>query len=267
MTKRVNSKETNGNQIETGGAAAWAESSKRPAGFRQTLAIGDVEYGFCWIPAGEFDMGSPESEEMRDSDEALCHVELTRGFWAFETLTPQALYEEIMGNNPSENRKDDFPVETTTWDDATSFCKALAKRLPKGVKATLPTEAQWEYACRAGTRTAFWYGDSSDSDKMNYGKYRYAEDMSPNSVKEYPANPWGLYDMHGNLWEWVLDWYGDYPKGPVVDPKGPDVGSVRVCRGGSWNNRGGACRSASRDWHAPNGKNQIIGFRFLLSCE
>jgi formylglycine-generating enzyme required for sulfatase activity len=138
----------------------WQNSAKRRAGARQTLKIGRAKYGFVWIPAGEFDMGSPESEENRVEIEKLHHVKLTKGFWTLETETTQALYQEVMGTNPSDSQGDDLPVETVSWDDATKFCAELTKRLPAGLTATLPTEAQWEYACRAGTKTAYWHGDS-----------------------------------------------------------------------------------------------------------
>ena len=151
----------------------WSESSTRPAGFRQTLTIGDAEYGFRWIPAGEFDMGSPGSEEGRRDDEVLYaevlhHVKLTRGFWASEVPTTQALYETVLGENPSFfSYGDDLPVNQVSWDDAVKFCETLTALLPKGLVATLPTEAQWEYACRAGTTTPYSFGDSLSDNQAN----------------------------------------------------------------------------------------------------
>ena len=152
----------------------WANSPSRESGTRQTLKIGNAEYGFCWIPAGEFDMGSPTTEEGRDSDETLHHVKLTHGFWMLETETTQALYREVMGSNPSKFKGDNLPVEKVSWYDAMKFCAELTNRLPEGLKASLPTEAQWEYACRAGTTTAYSFGDILNGDKANCdGNYPY----------------------------------------------------------------------------------------------
>jgi formylglycine-generating enzyme required for sulfatase activity len=296
----------NATQIETT-ASLWAEDSKRPAGLRQTLKIGGAEYGFCWIPAGEFEMGSPETEEYRYDDEVLHHVKLTRGFWMLETPTTQALYKEVIGKRPRRFEGDDLPVETVSWKDATKFCAALTKRLPKGVKASLPTEAQWEYACRAGTKTTYWHGNFADPEKMNYG----CNVGQTTPVKKYPANPWGLFDMHGNVWEWTSDYFGNYPTGSVIDPKGPNSVSDRVIRGGFWwfarafalflgvsdreihdgrlwfarvlmrlygvsdrVIRGGCWRyyarggrSAQRDGDSADVRSYLAGFRFLLSCD
>ena len=270
----------------------WRESPSREAGFLRMMKIGDAEYDFRWIPAGEFDMGSPAEEWPRYDDEVLHHVKLTHGFWFLETPTTQALYKEVMGTNPSEFKGDDLPVETVSWGDAMRFCQELTKRLPKGMTASLPTEAQWEYACRAGTRTAYWYGDEDDPNNMNYHTFNASiEKTTP--VKTYPANPWGLYDMHGNVGEWTLDHYGNYPKETVVDPRGPesappvyrsyggwdysgariepttDPDSVfdRVCRGGGWNYYSGRGGSATRHRLRPDAKLDYVGFRFLLSCD
>ncbi len=252
----------------------WANSPSRESGTRQTLKIGNAEYGFCWIPAGEFDMGSPTTEEGRDSDETLHHVKLTHGFWMLETETTQALYREVMGSNPSKFKGDNLPVEKVSWYDAMKFCAELTNRLPEGLKASLPTEAQWEYACRAGTTTAYSFGDILNGDKANcdgnypYGtstKGKYLQKTSP--VKSYAPNLWGLYDMHGNVWEWCLDYYGDYPTGTVVDPKGSNNASFRVLRGGGWDDFACYCRSAYRNWCDPGYRFSFLGFRFLLSCD
>ncbi|MBR0224928.1 MAG: SUMF1/EgtB/PvdO family nonheme iron enzyme [Thermoguttaceae bacterium] len=260
--------------LESSGAMKWSASTRRKAGTRQTLEIGSEEYGFCWIPAGEFDMGSPSSEEERDDDETLHHVKLTKGFWMLETPVTQSLYEEVMKENPSHFKGGNLPVECVSWDEANEFCEELTKRLPSGLRASLPTEAQWEYSCRAGTKTAFSFGNELNGDQANcdgnypYGssrKGKYLEKTSP--VKSYDPNACGLYDMHGNVWEWVLDYYGDYPTGTVVDPKGPDTASSRVIRGGGWGNSARYCRSANRYWRTPDIRNYRLGFRFLLSCD
>ena len=241
----------------------WESSPSRKAGTRQTLKIGNDEYGFVWIPAGDFDMGSPKSEDGRYENELLHHVKLTKGFWMLETEVPQSLYQKVMGTNTSKFKGDDLPVECVSWDDASKFCKELTTRLPGELKASLPTEAQWEYSCRAGAKTTYWYGDSADFGKMNYGDV--AGQTKP--VKSYVPNPWGLYDMHGNVWEWCLDYYGDYPSETVTDPKGPSNASDRVFRGGSWDRDAGYCRSASRLRNSSDYESLSLGFRFLLSCD
>lgn len=252
----------------------WSESSSRKAGTRQTLKIGSQEYGFCWMPAGEFDMGSPEMEKERWDNETLHHVKLTRGFWMLESPTPQSLYKAIMGENPSNFKGDNLPVETVSWYDAMKFCAELTKRLPQGLKASLPTESQWEYACRAGTTTPYSFGNVLNGDKANcdgnypYGtrkKGRYLGKTSP--LKSYAPNGWGLYDVHGNVWEWCLDYYGEYPTGTVVDPKGPDSASDRVIRGGGWGIYAGDCRSAIRCRDSSCHRSSRLGFRFLLVCD
>ena len=265
----------------------WSESSSRAAGYRQTLEIDSQEYGFCWIPAGEFEMGSPRSEQKAASknakkygvnwdfkEERQHHVKLTRGSWTLEIPTPQRLYKAIMGENPSYFKGDDLPVENVSYDDAMKFCAELTKRLPQGLKASLPTEAQWEYACRAGTTTPYSFGSVLNGDKANcngnypYGaekKGKYLGKTSP--VKSYAPNAWGLYDMHGNVWEWCLDYYGDYPTGTVVDPKGPDSASYRVIRCGGWGAYARHCRSAARGWNSSGFRDDDLGFRFLLVCD
>ena len=261
----------------------WGESPTRPAGFRQTIKIGDAEYGFRWIPAGEFDMGSPLSEQEEASanangihlcgfdDEILHHVKLTRGFWMLETPTTQALYQEVVGTNPSCFKGDDLPVETVSWREAVEFCEKLTRRLPEGVKASLPTEAQWEYAARAGTTTPYSFGSALNGDMANCdGEVPFGTDEKgpclgkTSPVKSYPANPWGLYDMHGDVFEWLLDYYGDYPTGTVVDPTGAKDPSYRVTRGGSWSVLARFCRSAFRCDSVSDNRVNDLGFRFLL---
>ena len=265
----------NENQNEND-VSLWREDPTRSAGSRQTLKIGDAEYGFCWIPPGEFDMGSPESEEGRRDDEILHHVRLTRGFWLLETEVTQALFKEVMKTNPSDYifMGDDLPVSNALFDDALAFCNVLTRLLPSGLKATLPTEAQWEYACRAGTKTPFWFGNTLNGDKANCNGYHpYGTDEkgrrleTPTPGKEYDPNPWGVYDAHGNVYEWVLDWYGEYPVGTAVDPVGPKSGSSRVVRSASCGDYAVNCRSASRRKVPPDSRLIFFGFRFLLSCD
>ena len=246
----------------------WEESSSRAAGTEHILLLKDQRYVFRWIPAGEFVMGSSNTD-WRFDREVPHRVKLTRGFWLLETPTTQTFYREIMGANPSRFKGSEFAVESVSWREAVEFCEALTKRLPDGLKATLPTEAQWEYACRAGTTTEWFFGDDYyDTEfQVNWSSDKWANrDVSPRRtpVKRFDPNAWGLYDMHGNVWEWQLDWFGDYPSEDETDPRGPDVGSRRVCRGGSWRDSVRLCRSAARNWHAPDNRYDILGFRVLL---
>ncbi len=246
--------------------AQWQDSSERKAGTRQTIKIGEENYGFVWIPAGEFDMGSPESEVLRNSGEKQIHVKLTRGFWMLETEVTQALYHEVTGTNPSYNNNPATPVERVTYDDVVKFCQELTERLPEGLTADLPTEAEWEYACRAGTTTTYNWGDQSDPTKANVGESKKGGATPP---KSYPANAWGLYDMHGNVSEWVRDWRAEsyvdeYGSETVVDPKGPKEGVDRVTRGGSWGVYALVCRSAYRYWRVPNDSENDLGARIVL---
>ena len=236
------------------------------AGERMTLTINDVEYAFRWCPAGTFMMGSPEGERWRKSNETQHQVTLSRGFWMLETEVTQGIWESVTGNNPSEVKGIKLPVENVSWHD----CQAYIKKLndlgvaPAGFKFSLPTEAQWEYACRAGTTTAYHFGNTLTKEQANFAYFG-----SPNQLVEvgrYPANAWGLRDMHGNVWEWCQDWYDDYPSGAVTDPTGASTGSRRVQRGGGIA-ADDHCRSASRS-HAPLlSKIGGWGFRLALVSE
>jgi formylglycine-generating enzyme required for sulfatase activity len=251
----------------------------------------------AWIPCGTFTMGSPASEAERDVDETQHTVTLTQGFYMGKYLVTQADYLAVMGNNPSYfTRQDDRgnpilvdlnrPVEQVSWDDATAYCAQLtareqaAGRLPAGWVYRLPTESEWEYACRAGTTTAFYCGSALRSGMANfYGYWEYSasvgETYNPNgiylacttAVGSYQPNAWGLYDMDGDVWEWCMDWYGKYPDGSVIDPTGPTSGSLRVTRGGRWSAYAGYCRSAFRTYSFdPSDSQYGIGFRVLLAA-
>jgi formylglycine-generating enzyme len=176
-----------------------------------------------------------------------------------------------MGENPAEFRDNkNNPVEQVSWNDIQQFIKKLNLLIP-GLNACLPTEAQWEYACRAGKTTPFSFGENITPEQVNYnGKYPYAggkEGLKRGKtvpVKSLPPNPWGLYEMNGNVWEWCSDWYGDYPSAPVVDPVDPSEGAARVLRGGSWVSSGGGTRSAGRDGGEPDARYDDVGFRLSL---
>ncbi|MCC5840752.1 MAG: SUMF1/EgtB/PvdO family nonheme iron enzyme [Opitutales bacterium] len=230
-----------------------------------------------WIEPGSFLMGSPESEEDRTSDEALHTVRLTKGFWLGKYAVTQGEYEAVTGEDPSASEGSDrLPVEYVSWDDAEAFCEELngkyGEQLPPGYRFRLPTEAQWEYACRAGTQTPFAFGQSLDSSQANFdGDYPYGgAAMGPNRGKTTPVgsfapNAWGLYDMHGNVWEWCADWFGDY-RGDDIDPAGRNTGSYRVSRGGSWDCYARFCRCAFRYLYSPDNRDNYLGFRLALSC-
>ncbi|KFB68485.1 MAG: Serine/threonine-protein kinase pkn1 [Candidatus Accumulibacter vicinus] len=223
-------------------------------------------------------MGSPESEPMRNSNEGPRHwVTLTRGFWLADTACTQALWQAVMGTNPSHFTGDpQRPVEQVSWDEAQRFLRALEALLP-GCEAALPTEAQWEYACRAGSETPFSFGGNITPEQVNYdgnspyaggAKGRHREETVP--VKSLPANAWGLYEMHGNVWEWCADGLRSYDEQAQQDPAGPvsgDEEAPRVVRGGSWLSVAGGLRSAYRSEGRRDGRDEFLGgqgFRFAL---
>ncbi len=226
--------------------------STKSAGDRMVKTINGVEFAFRGCPAGTFMMGSPEGEKDRDSDEIQHKVTLSKGFWIMETEVTQKQWRTVMGSNPSYFRGNALPVEGVSWDDCQDFCQK-AKSL--GLPVCLPTEAQWEYACRAGTTGAYagnldamaWYGSNSD-DKTH-----------PVGTKK--PNAWGLYDMHGNVWEWCSDWKGECTPSNITDPVGSKSGSNCVDRGGGWCSNARLCRSAERSGGAPNYRGSGLGFR------
>ena len=242
-----------------------------------------VDLKMVWIEPGTFIMGSPEDELGRKNGETQHQVTLTKGYWLGKYEVTQAQYEAVIGMNPSYFKGADLSVEQVSWDEAMDFCAKLttiekeAGRLPEGYEYSLPTEAQWEYACRAGTMTALNSGKNlSDEDQCpevdevgwywyNGGKENYNNDLTcTHLVGQKQPNDWGLYDMHGNVYEWCLDWYGAYPTSAVKNPAGPDTGSYRVVRSGSWGSSARYCRSAYRCGSTPNsGIN--FGFRVALA--
>ena len=236
---------------------------ERKAGDRMVLTINDVEYPFRWCPPGTFMMGSPINERERGLDEIQHQVVLPHGFWMLETEVTQEMWVGVMkNNNPSAIKGDKFPVDTVSWNECHEYIQKLSglNVVPSGWRFSLPTEAQWEYACRAGTTTPFHFGDTLDRDSANFGRNlaRTAE------VGSYPANAWELRDMHGNVWEWCLDWYGNYPFVSVTDPVNASSGSNRVLRGGGWFHVANDCRSAFRRNRDPSVRNHAIGFRLAL---
>ena len=236
-----------------------AGHSLREAGDSWTNSLG---MEFAWIPAGRFFMGSPKGEKNRFRDERQHVVRISEGFWMSKFEVTQGDWEALMfEKNPSKFKKcgSRCPVENVSWDDVQKYIRRLNGREPgKGYLYRLPTEAQWEYAARAGT-TEPRYGEL----KQVAWHFTWRSRDRPHPVALKRANRWGLHDMLGNVWEWTADWYGQYPTGPVTDPTGPIAGSDRVRRGGSWNALGGRVRSAFRGHYAPNGRTGDIGFRLV----
>ena len=213
-------------------------------------------------------MGSPANEKGRFDNETQHRVRLTKGFWLGKYPVTQRQWKSVLGGNPSYFKGYDLPVETVSWDDCQEFIKKVNAAL--GCGARLPTEAEWEYACRAGTTTAYSWGNALNGDRANCnGNYPceatrkgpYIKKTTP--VDKYGANPWGLCDMHGNVFEWCADWFGDY-SGDAIDPTGQAAGGRRVLRGGCWYSHTRYCRSADRYCNFPDLRNYSYGFR--LSC-
>ena len=207
---------------------------------------------FVRIPADTFMMGSPTTELDRDDDEIRHEVTLTQNFYMQTTEVTQGQWQAVMDENPSyfQNCGLDCPVENVSWDDVQEFIARLNAQSTDGYTYRLPTEAEWEYACRAGTETRFYTGNS-EADLDRAGWYRNNSDGQTHPVGQKEPNGFGLYDMHGNVWEWCSDWYGDYPTGSVTDPQGPSSGEDRVLRGGSWYNDGRRMRCAYRYGYDP----------------
>jgi formylglycine-generating enzyme required for sulfatase activity len=215
------------------------------------------------IPAGSFTMGQPGG----DSGETPHRVTLTKPFYVGVYEVTNGQWRRVMGYVPSEFMGDDRPVERVSWDDAIEFCRklsALPDELKVGRVYRLPTEAEWEYACRAGTETKYSFGDD-ESQLSEYGWFHDNSGRETYPVGRKKPNPWGLFDMHGNVWEWCSDWYSDYGSGPVTDPLGPALASGRVGRGGGWSDTAWDCRSAVRGRRGPSFRNDAVGFRLALS--
>ena len=252
--------------------APWAsEWGQDGFGLYMDLNYRGVRQRFRWILPGTFLMGSPEHEAEREpwgGDETQHWVTLTHGFWLADTACTQALWQVVMGENPSHFTGDPgLPVENVSWLYVQQFIERLNALFPD-LQAKLPSEAQWEYACRAGTQTPFAFGGNVTPEQVNYdGNYPYAGGSKglyrgkTVPVKSLPPNPWGLYEMHGNVWEWCADWYGDYPREAVIDPIGPSQGDGRVGRGGSWRDSARDARSAIRDRYVPDRRYDYLGFR------
>ena len=230
-------------------------SAEPKVGDVETVDLGGgVKLELVWCPAGSFMMGSPDSEADRQNNETQHLVTLTKGFWIGKTEVTQRQWETVTGTNPSHFVGADMPVETVSWDDCQEFVRKLNAKAGGG-RFRLPTEAEWECACRAGTSGPYagtlgdlgWYGDNGGRATHDAGQKR--------------ANAWGVYDMHGNVWEWCQDWRGDYPADSLTDPAGPSSGVYRVNRGGSWSFSARNCRSAYRSGNEPGDRIIYLGVR------
>ena len=237
---------------------------------RTITLLGDVTMEMIYCPPGEFMMGSPASEGERSESETLHRVQLTRGFWLGKYEVTQLQWQGVMQYNPSSHKGDARPVISLSWGECQEFIRRVRFC---HYCARLPTEAEWEYACRAGTSTVYSWGNSLNGDMANCsGDHPYGTKImgrylgGTTSVGTYGANPWGFYDMHGNIPEWCNDWYGKYccEDELVVDPKGPATGEYRVTRGGGYNYSASACRSASRMGVRPDCR--WFGFRLCCSA-
>ena len=242
-----------------------------------------VEMEFVYIKPGDFIMGSPPDEYGREADEVQHKVTISKGFWIQKTEVTQWQWKQLMPFDRAQslwemhNRLgDNYAIDGISWNEVQEFIQKLNDKDPK-YTYRLPTETEWEYACRAGTTTPFSFGECINKTQVNYrGSTPYKDCVKRRNPKaeiekldigmpvaSYPANPWGLYDMHGNIYEMCQDWYGDYPTGHVTDPKGPQNGELKVVRGGSFGWGAVDCRSAKRASIATTIKPQFYGFRLV----
>lgn len=254
----------------------WAHSVQ--AQEPQTRVRNSLDMEFVRIPAGSFVMGSPPNEPYRDDSETRHPVILTQPFFMQTTEVTWGQWRALMGRRFMLRRPapPDLPVTAVSWYDVQAFLKKLNDR-GEG-RYRLPNEAEWEYAARAGSTTAYSWGNRIDCSMAMYANSRFGADTcldahpdmaqeSPAPVKSFGPNQWALYDMHGNVWEWVQDWFAAYPHIPVIDPKGPRNGMHRVRRGGGWYSPGYACRSANRAYSHPATREITIGFRVVREIE
>ncbi len=251
------------------GRSIYLTANLKPARARPGRTFtNSLEMDFVLIPAGSFIMGSPSNEAGRDNDERQHQVTLTKEFYIQTTELTQGQWKAVMGGNPSwfSDCGDDCPVEKVSWNDVQEFIRRLNQK--EGIdKYRLPTEAEWEYAARAGSTTAFANGGITelvcghDSNLDAMGWYCGNSGKMTHPVAQNKPNAWGLFDMHGNVWEMCQDRFGKYPSGVVTDPKGPASGTYRVDRGGSWVSFARYGRSASRRGYTPHFRVNRLGFR------
>ena len=246
-------------------ASSWGEDA---LGLWVTISLHGIRQLFRWIKPCTFFMGAPDEETAGlylPGQETLHEVRFSKGFWLAETTVTQELWQAVMKNNPSSFSGPQQPVEQVSWEDAQSFLQRLNAMLPT-MQARLPTEAEWECACRAGSRTAFSFGEQIRPEQVNFNTSSDGRDelyrRQTVPVRSLPANDWGLYEMHGNIWEWCQDrWQDDLGAAATADSQGPDQGELRAVSGGSWVCDAAAVRSASRDRYPADYRGAGIGFR------
>jgi formylglycine-generating enzyme required for sulfatase activity len=256
------------------GASATHAQQRQPAAGATKVSPRDG-LTYIWIPAGTFTMGcSPGDSECFDDEKPAHAVTISKGFWIGQTLVTQAAYRRVVGANPSRFKGEQLPVETVSWDDAQSYCRAVGMRLP--------TEAEWEFAARAGNTSSryedldaiAWYSDNSGpqridggvlyrSDPNNYENSLIAKGNQTHVVAQKQPNAWQLYDMLGNVWEWTADWFEKnyYARSEARDPAGPSSGTYRALGGGAWDDDARNTRLSNRYWLAPDSRNFYTGFR------
>jgi len=236
-------------------AEAKAVVSLVPASITNSLGMQMI-----WCPPGTFLMGSPESEKSRCDDENEVRVRISQGFWIARTTVTQGQWQLLMGTSPSHFQGANLPVENVSWDDANAFNSILndSENLPVGYRYDLPTEAQWEYACRVRDKCSY-SGGNLDEVAWHYNN----SFGQTHEVGQKNPNAWGPHDMHGNFYEWCSDWYEDTLKGGA-DPAGPSSGGGRVLRGGSWLYDASGCRTANRSWAPSGNRVRDLGFRPAL---
>jgi formylglycine-generating enzyme required for sulfatase activity len=234
---------------------------------------------FVWIRPGTFIMGSPANEEGRSNHETQFRVKLTKGFFLGVHSVTQKQWRVVMGDNPSQFKGDDLPVDSVSWNDCQEFVKKLSAK--EGKRYRLPTEAEWEFACRAGTTTPFFFGETISTDQANYiGDYIYGKGKkgifrkTTTPPDTFKANAWGVQDMHGNVWQYCLDSYGPYPVTDLSNPENhvkdhlnDKNETARVLRGGSWNDGPRSCRAACRLRVVPGERPSVAGCRICLPAE
>ncbi|XCN72338.1 MAG: formylglycine-generating enzyme family protein [Candidatus Electrothrix aestuarii] len=254
-------------------AMDWGEDKY---GLWMSFALHQVCQTLRWIKPGDFLMGAAKNEKGKRpwlGKESQHQVTLSKGFWLADTTITQELWYTVMGTAPSGFTGEQHPVERISWQDARTFLRRLNK-LISGLAARLPTEAEWEYACRAGTNTPFSFGKDISSEQANFnGKYPYRPTPLGEyrkrtvAVKTLPCNTWGLYAMHGNVWEWCQDyWQEDLGKQDCLNPQGPKRGKYRLVRGGSWASDACFIRSACRDRFPPHYCLGSVGVRLAISA-
>jgi formylglycine-generating enzyme required for sulfatase activity/serine/threonine protein kinase len=248
---------------------AETASQRAPGEVLTVSIVPGVEMKFAWVPAGSFLRGSQRHEKGRESHETQHQVTLTKGFFLGVFPVTRTQWQALLLGLPPKTDGGDLPVVSVSWHDCQEFYEGMGDKL--GKRFRLPTEAEWEYAARAGSITAFHFGETISTEQANYdGNRTDGEGRSgvqrnePKPVGSFPPNSWGLHDMHGNVWEWCSDWYGPYPSGGVTDPPGAGTGYARVLRGGSWDSSQVACRSAHRFFRNPEVREIIIGCRLVL---